>query len=316
MGLNAWFFSEKQAPRTDRGTWNGCRVATIANCVMDATWNEGAMYPSGRPMGMGGRKGLLVKGLKGADGNWRADAGFNQGDVDEISKAMFPHLPLPQYVATTNFSGLIKHLPAENSNKKYPDEGFHVISISLRLSVLDPSDAGRRYTSADHQVKLSKRRKRSGQWWLLVTDPMHTASNTYKGHWVKQSSIGKAAKAIVGGGVVIAEIYPIKGWTAEALGTAAKDRVIVKRNKTIAAKNEIIESKNAKIGTLSTEVRELKRTNTSLEADMESLLTDISVLERDLEACQAGGNSSERVDVLEGAIDTAVDLLITARSTD
>jgi hypothetical protein len=254
-----YFVSEREAPRTVHGTWNGCRVVACYAATCLATGNEAILDNKERHRGPEARVDLILKGLRGADGNWRVDTGFNQGDVDEMQKAMFPGLPLPQFVATDDWDNLVDHLPTEitsgRDKGKYTDG--HAISISLELAALPPGDAARRYTAADHQVVLRARRKRGGEWWLMDVDGMHPKAPNYQGHWVKASSVRKAALAILGG-VIVAELYPVDGWTQAALQTAATRKDLRGVRAALATETDKVEARNRSIRDLNEEVRILK----------------------------------------------------------
>lgn len=219
MTTALYFTSERELPRNNAGVWNSCRIVSVLTATSLATHNQCILRGNDRHMGPAGRIALCMKGLRGADGNWRADSGFNQGDIDEIHAAMFPGLPMPTLVGTTDWQGLIDHLPTlieSGPNKgKYTDGQF--ISISARLSALPLSDDARKWTSADHQFVLRAKRGTGAAMQLKRVDPMRPKRQNYQGDWVDASSVRKAAKAI-NGGVIIAELYG--DWTAKTLDTA------------------------------------------------------------------------------------------------
>lgn len=225
MTTALYFTSERRMPRNDAGFWNSCRVIAILSAVGICTNNECFLRNNGRHKGVSGRVSLAMKGLRGADGNWRADSGFNQGDVDEMHAAMFPGLPMPVLVGTTNWWDLFQHLPKRQSDGSY--SRGNIINISVRLSVLPAGDPAAKYTRADHQVTLRARKKgKDGIWYIKVLDPMHPQDSNHQGDWVRADSIKKAAKAI-NGGVIIAELYGDDGeWTQSKLVAERKDEAI------------------------------------------------------------------------------------------
>lgn len=259
MTTALYFVSEREAPRTVHGTWNGCRVVAcyVGTCL--ATDNEAILDNKDRHRGPEARVDLILKGLRGADGNWRVDTGFNQGDVDEMQRAMFPRLPLPQFVATDDWDNLVDHLPTEITSG--PDRGKytdgHAISISLELGVLPAGDAARKHTAADHQVVLRARRKRGGEWWFKDIDGMHPKSPNYQGHWVKASSVRRAALAILDG-IIVAELYPVGGWKQAALQTATIRKDLREARGSIASLTDRLEDRNRSVRDLTEEVRILK----------------------------------------------------------
>lgn len=182
--------------------FRGCRISTDFYCTAFATLGESTIAAVGGEMNRAAIKSLLNRGWaafkRAGDENGIPD----QGDIDDIHGAMFPDLPMPR-LATLDF------------DDAWAAVGDSVLGIALRLSVLEPSDPLRQFTSADHQLCLFDRANDQG----AVVDPMGPIGGDGKSrYWAKKSSIRKAALAI-GNGRVVCELYPMGGWTAETLGT-------------------------------------------------------------------------------------------------
>ena len=194
----------------------GCRVSSVYHALALATTGESTLSSIGRTHSRAQRKAALQRGWrafatqKPADSNGYPD----QGDVTLIQDAIEPGLPAPRLV-DTDFPEMV-----------WNRIGKDAVSIATDTGAVPASDALRKYGGAvAHQFVAYKRMTVNGDRRVKVIDSRHGHSNTYTGHWVKWSSLKKAAKAVslrfggVAGGRIFAELYPIGGWTRERLTT-------------------------------------------------------------------------------------------------
>lgn len=202
------FYSERLLPRVG-GVFTGCRIATTGNGYAMATAGESTLTPWGRLKGKAARRADLVRGWKGT-GDTARD-GYNQSHVAGITSTMFPGLPQPDLMNTSDWSRVLDKL----------DDGF-AISIAVRLAALPLKAALDDYTRADHQILVYGRLPDDRTW---AVDPMHAHSNSYRGDKVPLAEVRKAAKAI-NDGLILCELYPIGGWTQKALLRTRKNAQI------------------------------------------------------------------------------------------
>lgn len=186
----------------------GCGVSTAAHGIEMATAGEFSLMQNGRRKGKAARTNDLKRGWRAFKAKPDSNGIPDTDDYLRIHDAMQPGTPDPQKLWTRKWSDIRDAL----------DEGYF-ISIAMRLSVVKGTSVSR-YTTADHQAGLyeprlhwkdkSKRLVRNGKTKDIC--PMHDHSNTYSGHVVNLSDVRKAAKAIEGG-LILAWLYPIGGWT-------------------------------------------------------------------------------------------------------
>lgn len=226
MTLPAFFFHTQRVG----GRLNACRIGTHANLMAISTCNESVTNAQGRPLGKAARKAIVKKGRAATGQPDRA--GFNQGHLPEYHRAMYPGLPMPTLVETTDFPNLVAHADEAHLGKG------HVIAIAVDLRA---HAALRRFVSgAGHEIGIVARKtakgrvmKVAGQRQMRIVDPAHAASDTYTGHWVPQVAVRKGAEMILGG-IIVAELYPVRGWTREALLRSRKNTEIKALTSTIA----------------------------------------------------------------------------------
>ena len=210
--MKPYFFTEIGA--TGRYSY-ACRVATIANCVMDATENEGNLNANERHRGKAARLALIKKGWAkfltlGDDNGW-----MDQGDVVAVHRKMFPGLPDP--IVT-------RESPADVWDA-IPD---YAISLAIYPGEVGPGNPIRKWVGAvPHQGKIAKRMSVNGVRYVKWVCPMHPGSDTFVGVWVKWADLRKCAQAIQGAnGEMFVELFPKGDWTRAKLATAQKQRVI------------------------------------------------------------------------------------------
>lgn len=190
--------------------YKGCGISADWTGTALATLGESTLQPNGRVKNKGQRKADLQRGWNAftrvADSNGIPDT----DDAIRIHSGMFPKLPNPDQLWTRNWDDVIDQLDDDMA-----------ISIALRLSALPSDSPLRRYTSADHQITMWKRKGDT----VKRPDPMHNHSNTYGGERVPLKDIRIAAKAIEKG-LILTWLFPIGEWTAEALMRAKKNRIM------------------------------------------------------------------------------------------
>jgi len=247
-----------------------CRASADWAASGGATMGETAQGRNGRFKVKATRRADLER-AKQAAGPDRSS--YNQSHVDIMHQAMFPGLPNPTHVVTRDFGeDLWRHL---GQGPTGPVEGDFVISVALDLSVLGSSSPLRRWTGpVAHQVALWKRNNDNDQAYVL--DGMAPYSTGDPGYWAPRSDLAKAAKAIEEG-LVICELYPVAGWTAERLKAKEKNKTIAKRDARIV---------------------ELRSTLSSVQDESEARITE---LETDLAACEALDKAT-REEVLDESI--------------
>ena len=247
-----------------------CRASADWAGTGAATLGESAQAPNGRFMSKMGRRADLLRAKKA--GGWDR-TGYGQRHVPQMHAAMFPDLPQPTIVVTRDFSDdLWRHLGQKPDG---PKRGDYAISVALDLSVLSPSSPLRRYTGpVNHQVCLWVRNASNDKVYVL--DGMAPYSQGDKGYWAPRSDIVKAAKAIEEG-LVLCELYPVGGWTAERLKTKE----------------------------LRQDFARVKAVNADLRARVQSVQDECEVtvtdLQKDLAACEAQETSS-REEILDEGI--------------
>ena len=212
MKLLPFFFTEIQATGPIS---KACRTATIANCMMDATDNEAALNDKGRHRSKAGRLAVVRTGWSAflrqtpADANGWAD----QGDVLLMKRAMFPGYPDP----------IVTRKPP---SEVWSDIGDYSVSLAIDTSVIPASSPVRKWVGAvPHQGKAYKRMTANGVKWVKWVCPMHPASDTFAGVWVRWSHLVKGAKALPGAqGEMFVELFPRGQWTAERRKAASKNK--------------------------------------------------------------------------------------------
>jgi hypothetical protein len=207
--------------------YRGCGLSSDWTCYALATLGETTLLPNGRHKSKSVVRGELQRGWDAFDSQVPADSNgwIDQGDMPAIRRTMWPGLPQPPALNTANFDRIVDKLR----------DGY-AVSIALRLSALPASSPLRKYTSADHQVPLYDFRYINGKGYTKRPDPMHAWSRTYTGEWVPVSDVKRAALAF---GKVYSWVFPIGGWTAEALMRKRKNaelRVAQHENEQLAAK--------------------------------------------------------------------------------
>lgn len=202
--------SEKILARDPNHGYVGCRFSADWAATAGATVGESVLSQTARLKSRWARKQDLERAW---DAVGRGRLGYNQSHVPTIHRAMFPGLPQPTPVVTEQFSeDLWSHLGQKPDG---PNRGDHYISVALDLSVLPAGDPLRQHTGpVTHQVVLAYRNKANDGAYVL--DGMAPYSGGDKGYWASRKSIAKAAKAIEEG-LIVCELYPVAGWTAEAL---------------------------------------------------------------------------------------------------
>jgi hypothetical protein len=238
--------------------YRGCGLTSDWICYALATLGETTRKANGREKGQAAMRADLQTGWDAFEARPDDNGWIDQGDMPRIRDAMHPGLPHPALMNTTDTSRIATEL-----------KSGHAISIALKLSVLPASSPLRKYTSADHQVPLYGFKHVNGKGYTKRPDPMHPVSNAYTGEWVPLADVRKAA---MGFGKVYSWVFPIGGWTAAALVTAAKD----KRIDALVARKAALQ---ARIVTLVGEVEQLTEQLTGCD-DVDALLDALHVWEQ------------------------------------
>lgn len=260
--MRPFFFTELNAT----GSINlACGTATGANCTMVATSNEGNLSGKGRHRGRGGRLALVKKGWKAfttqdpPDANGWAD----QSDVIRMHRAMFPNLPDPT-------------VTREAPGDVWEAIGPYAVSIAVDMGKVPASSPARRWVNGvPHQGMAWKRKIIGGEKWVKWVCPMHPASDTFTGVWVKWGQLVKGAKALDTGGEMFIDLYPAGEWTAEARMREKKGRKIDALQKDLSDDRETITELDAMIASKRRRIEILMGQVGSKAAGWESALVHI-----------------------------------------
>ena len=219
---------------TERGVTGAvskaCRASAGFFATMVATRNEANLNSHERHRGKATRTAVLKRMWrafamqKPADANGWAD----QGDVLLMHRAVFD-LPVPIVTAS------------DDATDVWDAIGPYAVSLAIDTSVLAASDPIRKWVGAvAHQGVAWKRKTINGTRYVKWVCPMHPASDTYSGLWVRWSHLRKAAKAVplrLGGppgNMLLFELYPAGDWTNEALAEGTFLDTIGRKNARIA----------------------------------------------------------------------------------
>lgn len=199
--------------------YKGCGISTACHGDDMASLGEFTVLPTGRLKSVAQRRRDLQRG-------WRAfkrvpdDNGIpDTDDYLRISLALAPGLPLPTQLWTRNWDDVMDHIKSGEA-----------ISIALRLSALGSSNKVD-LTTADHQV-LFWGEEKGGE--TNVMGPMRAQRESYHGHKAPLAQIREASKAI-SGGQILTWLYPIGGWTQEALALEEVATKVTRKQRVIVA---------------------------------------------------------------------------------
>ena len=208
----------------------GCGISADFFGSMLASGNEAGLNKWARTIGQGGRRRILQRGWNAFDNQVPADANgwVDQGDLQLIHRAMFPDLPPIEFIG---------RLPLPDV---WDAIGDYAVSMALDTGAVGSKDAIRRYVGAvPHQaVEWKKKGATFAEKRTLHMCPMHKASNSYQGHWVKWSSVVRCAKAIKGSdGEAFVVLYPINDWTEANLVRQRKNTAIRQQRAALTVAN-------------------------------------------------------------------------------
>lgn len=194
------FASERLLPKTIHG-FNGCRVAATWMAVAIATLGESTLNKNGTPKGTPQKRADLTR-MRAATGEPNRP-GFNTSHTRFFVEAL--DAPVPEL-----FRGSFAELWADKS-VAYTIAGNP--STLKGASKLEALAAKRSWSGADHELLLTHVRDEDDG---LIFDPMVPQSGSYKGDRIPKHEIRQfmLSDALVQGGVLLAEVYPVGGWTA------------------------------------------------------------------------------------------------------